>query len=109
MPGVDIAAGMSVNVTIEYNPNEEVLAVIPLSAMFEKNGEAAVWVYNPKTRDVTKRIIRLNKLLKSGELIVSEGLSAGEIVVSAGVHSLKEGMQVELLKPTAGTNVGGLL
>ena len=97
------------NVTIEYNPNEEVLAVIPLSAMFEENGEAAVWVYNPKTRDVTKRTIHLNKLLKSGELIVSEGLSAGEIVVSAGVHSLKEGMQVELLKPTSGTNVGGLL
>ena len=109
VPGVDIAAGMSVNVTIEYNPNEEVLAVIPLSAMFEENGEAAVWVYNPKTRDVTKRTIHLNKLLKSGELIVSEGLLAGEIVVSAGVHSLKEGMQVELLKPTSGTNVGGLL
>ena len=109
VPGVDIAAGMSVNVTIEYNPNEEVLTVIPLSAMFEENGASAVWVYNPKTQSVTKRVIQLSRLLKTGELIVSEGLAAGEIVVSAGVHSLKEGMSVELLKPVSKTNVGGLL
>ena len=109
VPGVDIAAGMSVNVTIEYNPNEEALTVVPLSAMFEENGESAVWVYNPKTQTVTKRVIQLKKLLKTGELIVSEGLAAGEIVVSAGVHSLKEGMSVELLKPVSKTNVGGLL
>ena len=100
---------MSVNVTIEYNPNEEALTVVPLSAMFEENGESAVWVYNPKTQTVTKRVIQLKKLLKTGELIVSEGLAAGEIVVSAGVHSLKEGMLVELLKPVSKTNVGGLL
>ena len=109
VPGVDIAAGMSVNVTIEYNPNEEALTVVPLSAMFEENGESAVWVYNPKAQNVTRRVIQLKKLLKTGELIVSEGLAAGEIVVSAGVHSLKEGMSVELLKPVSKTNVGKLL
>ena len=88
VPGVDIAAGMSVN---------------------EENGESAVWVYNPKAQNVTRRVIQLKKLLKTGELIVSEGLAAGEIVVSAGVHSLKEGMSVELLKPVSKTNVGKLL
>ena len=107
--GVDIAAGMSVNVTIEYNPNEEALTVVPLSAMFEENGVSAVWVYSPETQSVTKRVIQLKKLLKTGELIVFGGLAAGEIVVSAGVHSLKEGMSVELLKPVSKTNVGGLL
>ena len=68
-----------------------------------------MWVYNPKAQNVTRRVIQLKKLLKTGELIVSEGLAAGEIVVSAGVHSLKEGMSVELLKPVSKTNVGGLL
>ena len=109
IPSSDFVAGMSVNVTIEYNPNEEALTVVPLSAMFEENGESAVWVYNPKAQNVTRRVIQLKKLLKTGELIVSEGLAAGEIVVSAGVHSLKEGMSVELLKPVSKTNVGGLL
>ncbi len=32
-----------------------------------------------------------------------------QIVVSAGVHSLKEGMSVELLKPVSKTNIGKLL
>lgn len=65
VPGVDIAAGMSVNVTIEYNPNEEALTVVPLSAMFEENGESAVWVYNPKTQRVTKRVIQLKKVVEN--------------------------------------------
>ncbi len=107
--GLDIAAGMSVNVTIEYNPSEEALTIIPLSAMFDENGESAVWVYNPTTQQVAKRRIHLNQILKTGELVVSEGLTPGEIVVTAGVHGLKEGMSVVLLKPVSKTNVGGLL
>lgn len=107
--GLDIAAGMSVNVTIDYNPNTDALVVMPLSAIFEDNGQASVWVYNPEKRVVGKRPVHLNKLLRTGEVIVSEGLAPGEIVVSAGVHSLKDGMEVELLKPVSKTNVGGLL
>ena len=109
MEGLDIAAGMSVNVTISYNPNMDALVIMPLSAIFEDNGQASVWVYNPGKQVVEKRPVQLKKLLRTGEVIVSEGLVPGEIVVSAGVHSLKEGMQVELLKPVSKTNVGGLL
>lgn len=107
--GLDIAAGMSVNVTISYNPNMDALVIMPLSAILEDNGQASVWVYNPEKQVVEKRPVQLKKLLRTGEVIVSEGLVPGEIVVSAGVHSLKEGMQVELLKPVSKTNVGGLL
>lgn len=107
--GLDIAAGMSVNVTIDYNPNADALVVMPLSAIFEDNGQASVWVYDPAKQVVGKRPVQLKKLLRTGEVIVSEGLKPGEIVVSAGVHSLKEGMSVELLKPVSRTNVGGLL
>ena len=42
-------------------------------------------------------------------LVLDEGLQSGEIVVTAGVHKLKEGMEVERLKPVADTNIGGLL
>jgi hypothetical protein len=46
---------------------------------------------------------------RSGQAIVSEGLSEGEIVVSAGVHSLKEGEKVKVLPVASPTNIGGLL
>lgn len=107
--GFDIAAGMSVNVNIEYNPQISELTVIPLSAVFENRGDAAVWVYNPSTRTVSTREVKLGKILKDGTVIVAQGLKVGEIVISAGVHGLKEGMEVELLKGVSSTNVGGLL
>lgn len=104
-----LAAGMSVNVTIEYNPEANALVTIPLSAIFEDEGQTVVWVYVPTSQSVTKRRIALKKLSKTGAALVSEGVQAGEIVISAGVHSLQEGMKVELLKNVSATNVGGLL
>ena len=98
---VDIAAGMSVNVTIEYVPLVSQLVAIPLSAVF--------WVYNPTSATVSLREVDVKQLLKSGDAIIQAGLQAGEIVVSAGVHSLEEGMKVEVLKGASKTNVGGLL
>lgn len=106
---VQIAAGMSVNVTIEYRPDESVLTMIPAAAVFEQNGKTAVWIYDATQNRVTKREIIPEKFLKTGEVVVSEGLKSGEIVISAGVHSLEEGMKVKLLKPVSPTNVGGLL
>ena len=106
---VDIAAGMSVNVTIEYVPLVSQLVAIPLSAVFDKNGSSVVWVYNPTSATVSLREVDVKQLLKSGDAIIQAGLQAGEIVVSAGVHSLEEGMKVEVLKGVSKTNVGGLL
>lgn len=41
--------------------------------------------------------------------MIDQGLEEGEMVVTAGVHKLKEGMKAELLKPVSATNIGGLL
>lgn len=107
--GVDIAAGMSVNVTIDYNPRGEVLMGIPVSALFEREGHSAVWVYNPKNGTIAARDVEVLRLQKDGEATVTSGVEAGEIVVSAGVHSLQDGMNVKVLKGVSKTNVGGLL
>ncbi|WP_251621972.1 efflux RND transporter periplasmic adaptor subunit [Odoribacter lunatus] len=106
---MNIAAGMSVSVMIEYAPEENTLTLVPVTAVFEKEGEARVWVYDEAAACVRERKIVPGKILKTGQMMVSEGLVAGEKVVSAGVHNLKEGMKVKLLKPVSKTNVGGLL
>lgn len=107
--GVDIAAGMSVNVTIEYTPGEVTLTSVPVSALFEYEGEAAVWIYDARTGEIHRRTVKTVKFLKTGEAVIYEGLKAGEVIVSAGVHSLNEGMRVKMLKPLSKTNMGGLL
>jgi hypothetical protein len=36
-------------------------------------------------------------------------LTHGEIIITAGVHSLKDGEKVKILPPPSETNIGGLL
>jgi len=101
--------GMSVMVTIQYKPEETALKHIPISAVFENNGTANVWVYNNSTQNVEKRAVNVTEILRDGKAVVSEGLSVGEIVVTAGVHVLRQGEKVRLLPPAPPSNVGGMM
>lgn len=104
-----LAAGMSVNVAIDYSAGDVALTEVPLSAVFEENGVASVWIYRPEEKQVVRRQVHVGQILKNGRVVLNEGVQNGEMVVTAGVHKLKEGMKVELLKPVSETNVGGLL
>ena len=42
-------------------------------------------------------------------MVVSAGLEVGNVVVTAGVYSIKEGERVNLISPVSSTNVGGML
>lgn len=106
---VPLAAGMSVNVTIGYDAGSSALTLVPLSAVFDENGDSFVWIYQPAQKKITRRQVRIRQILKAGTVVLDQGVEAGETVITAGVHKLKEGMTVELLKPVSRTNVGGLL
>lgn len=101
--------GMSMNVTISFVSSESSLASLPLSAVFQKEGKSAVWVLNPDTRTVQLRTVNLIQIKKDGSVVVDAGIRPGEIVVSAGVNSLHEGMEVRILPAVSKTNIGGLL
>ena len=104
-----LSAGMNANVTIYYKPDERNLVAVPLSAVFEKDGGSAVWIYDPVSQTITQRMVEPVELHKDGVMLVSGGITAGEIVVVAGLRSLEEGQRVEPLKPVSKTNIGGLL
>lgn len=101
--------GMSTMVDIHFKPEETGKVSIPITAMFEKDGAPAVWVYDEQRQAVTARKIKLSEILTDGTLVISEGLEAGERVVTAGVHVLSDNEKVKLLPETTATNVGGLL
>ncbi|TGQ65045.1 efflux RND transporter periplasmic adaptor subunit [Mesorhizobium sp. M00.F.Ca.ET.186.01.1.1] len=68
---------------------------LPLSALFEKNGAAKVWIVDPKTSSVSTHEIKI--VAKNGDTFtVADGLEAGMRVVTAGVHSLAEGQKVKV-------------
>ncbi len=56
-----------------------------------------VFVFDPATGTVQGRTIRVAAGLLGNKIAVTEGLSEGEFVATAGVHFLREGQQVTVL------------
>ncbi|MDL2239306.1 efflux RND transporter periplasmic adaptor subunit [Bacteroidales bacterium OttesenSCG-928-L14] len=101
--------GMSTMVNITLKSEDNNIVAIPISALFERNGQTSVWVYDEVRQSVFVRNIKLSEILTDGTVTVSEGLKVGERIVTAGVHHLSEGEKVKLLPEASKTNVGGLL
>ena len=67
---------------------------VPASAVLKEGGEAFVWVI-----DAPKSTVSLHKVGLSedeGGIRVIGGLTVGERIVIAGIHSLKQGQQVRI-------------
>lgn len=101
--------GMSTMVTIQFKPDTVEQVSIPTIALFEKDGESSVWIYDEQKQVVNIRKVKVSEILTDGTLVISHGLKVGERVVTAGVHALSENEKVKLLPQTTATNVGGLL
>ena len=81
---VDVAAGIE----------------IPASALTNVDGKPAVWIVDPASLTVAVRKIGVQRQ-DPATVAVSEGLTAGDIVVTAGVRHLAAGPEIRL--PGAGT------
>ncbi len=79
-------------VTARLNNSENVVLRVPTSAVLTKDGQNFVWVVDPLTSAVCLHKVDLAE--DQGGLRVTGGLPAGARIVTAGVHSLKQGQQV---------------
>lgn len=107
--GLKLAAGMSASVTINYVPSSGNLVIVPISALFQKEGKSFVWLYNTQDNVVKMSPVEVREVLKDGGAVVKSSLHKGQWVVSAGANSLKEGQRVKQLPPVPASNIGGLL
>jgi RND family efflux transporter MFP subunit len=69
---------------------------IPASALTEADGRPAVWVVDLHNQTVSLRNVDIARYDPAG-VVVSEGLETGEVVVTAGVQTLRPGQKVRLL------------
>jgi RND family efflux transporter MFP subunit len=104
-----LAPGMDMRVVIEMEDQNLNPLYIPLESLYNEGGDVYVWIYEESSQTVKKRRIHTDGLYKDKGIRIIEGLAADEIVVSAGISSLKENQKVELLPKASKTNVGGLL
>ena len=100
--------GTGTAVYIEFNSGEDASVSIPATALFESQGQSCIWVVDMDGR-VERRAVTAEDIDRDGNARITSGLNAGETVVTAGVHSLKEGEQVRILPGASATNVGNLL
>jgi RND family efflux transporter MFP subunit len=80
------------------------VVALPLSALFEKNGSPAVWVLDQQSSSLTLRPIAVARY-EANIAVIASGLSKGDIVVTAGVNTLRSGQRVRLAEaPSARSN-----
>jgi RND family efflux transporter MFP subunit len=72
---------------------------IPATALTRMDRQPAVWVVDPRTETVALRSVELVRH-DAAQVVVGTGLQAGEIVVTAGVQTLRPGQKVRLLGGT---------
>ncbi|MFJ1260359.1 efflux RND transporter periplasmic adaptor subunit [Cupriavidus sp. CuC1] len=100
-PPADFKFGMTAVVTFTRTGDDTALRV-PLSALLQKQGINQVWVYDAAAGTVQPVNVTLGEL-QGNEIQVRQGLSAGQTIVTAGVHLLKPGQKVKPLQAVAPT------
>ena len=91
-PG-DTPVDLGQSARVYANGGDQPVVTVPLSAVHEKDGEAAVWVVDPAASQVKLRPVVLGAFGED-RVPVREGLAAGDWVVAAGVHLLLEGQRI---------------
>lgn len=71
------------------------ITVLP-SSIASTNGESHVWVINPDTGVVSKTKVTVSRISPSG-MVITEGITPGQWIATAGAYSLKEGQKVRIL------------
>ena len=93
-PPPAFALGATVTGSIKLSPSSGV--AVPPSALTEANGRPGVWVVDPQSQTVALRNVDVSRY-DPADVVISQGLEAGEIVVTAGVQMLRPGQKVRLV------------
>ncbi|MEO8672947.1 MAG: efflux RND transporter periplasmic adaptor subunit [Tahibacter sp.] len=67
--------------------------LVPLAALYEKDGKPAVWLLDAKTHQVHLKPVNVAAYREQG-VIVSAGITTQDWIIAAGVHKLREGQAV---------------
>ena len=90
--GMELGSTVTGRIKLSAPPGVE----IPASALTEANGRPAVWVVDPQSKTVSLREVDVLRH-DPATVVVSQGLEAGDLVVTAGVQTLRPGQKVQLL------------
>jgi len=90
---VDVRLGQTATVLLD-TPRVDGVIKLPLTALFEHQGQSAVWRLDPKQMTVQVQPVKLAGA--EGNLaLIAAGIAPGQEIVTAGVHVLTPGQAVK--------------
>ncbi|MFN4014589.1 MAG: efflux RND transporter periplasmic adaptor subunit [Reyranella sp.] len=91
-----IGLGMTATLGFE-RPDPTPVAEVPLSAIFQRGTQPAVWVVDRDTGTVELRPVAIARW-RDDTAAISSGVKEGELIATAGVHKLETGQKVKPLQ-----------
>ena len=99
-----VRLGQTASVLVELPPTAGVTK-LPLSALREEKGQTTVWLVDRSSMTVKAQPVQLAGA-DGNDAVITAGLSAGQVVVTAGVHVLSPGQKVKFyVDPGAASGV----
>lgn len=95
----DVQLGQTLTVRVEQ-PARGGVVRLPLSAVMQQQGSSAVWLLDRGTMTVRSQAVVLSGA-DGNQVVVGQGLVPGQVVVTAGVHTLTAGQKVQLYEAAA--------
>ena len=95
-PVPEMRIGMTAAVTFRV-PHETPAVIVPVTALAGEGGKTFAFVTNQNAQTVARRDIETGRVSDEG-VRVKAGLKPGDILVTAGIQFLKDGMKVRLPK-----------
>lgn len=89
--------GMTASVVVEENTgnnDSSKEAVLPMTAIYQIENQPEVWVVDKETMTISTKKVTVEPAEKNQVKVT--GLSDGDIVLTAGVHKVREGQKVRL-------------
>ena len=99
-PDQRIRPGMTARVTLELSGEDEKAAYrVPLSAIAQRGDttKGFVFIYDPQNSTVMKKQIT-GSSVRGNDVVITDGVKAGDIIAVAGVSFLEDGQKVKLME-----------
>lgn len=96
---LQILPGMTATLELEMmaSAGDGQMMKIPTSALIaDTDKRFIVWVYDPETQGVSKRIVEVGPAVGRG-VAVRSGLNNGDLIVATGASQLQNGMKIRVL------------
>ena len=106
-----IRPGMAAEVAITIKEkNGQPKFVVPMAALVNgSDRQSFVWLVDPEAGKLKRQPVTVGAARQNGFIEISGNLAAGQLIASAGAHTLTADQKVRVMTPPSETNIGNEL